>query len=85
MGVHEDISRKGEEEIHNLIDILGSFSSGTGCCFIYMENELRKNIDRNKSATVENETFSKPQLSINKIIEGLDVIHCSYASRASLF
>jgi hypothetical protein len=50
-----------------------------------MENELRKIIDRNKSATVKNETLSKPKLSINKRIEGLDVIHCNYASRASLF
>jgi hypothetical protein len=56
MGIHEDTSNKGEEEIRNSIDI-GSFSNEEGCCLIKIKNKkwITKNICRNnKEGKVEN-------------------------------
>jgi hypothetical protein len=47
MGVHEDISRKGEEEIYNLIDIwvVSPMMEWDVNLNEKIENGLRKNID----------------------------------------
>ena len=60
MGVHEDILKKGGEEIRNSAGI-GSFSNGMLFIWIIQKKWVTKNIYRNiKEVKVVNETVGKP-------------------------